>query len=42
MVHNLVGFNLNGVRLGLSGNGVDHIYDTTARPGINCSSAELL
>ncbi len=25
MVHNLVGFNLNGVRLDLSVNGVDHI-----------------
>jgi hypothetical protein len=30
MVHNLVGFNLSGVRLGLSENGVDHTNYTSA------------
>jgi hypothetical protein len=34
MVHNLVGFNLNGVRLGLSGNGVDHMLHEAAE--ISC------
>jgi hypothetical protein len=30
MVHNLIGFNLNSVGLGLFENGVDRIYDQTA------------